>query len=108
MKAEPIDIKQVRDVRARLQALVETYPELRSPEAQQRLHVWMERCMAERQGKQIFVRLSDELIAELDRYVEVLKEEQPGLKPSRSDAIRILLYRGLEAEKGRRQREGSE
>jgi metal-responsive CopG/Arc/MetJ family transcriptional regulator len=62
--------------------------------------------MAERSGKQIFVRLPDELVVELDRFVEVLAEEQPGLNPSRSDAIRILLYRGLEVEKARRQRDG--
>jgi metal-responsive CopG/Arc/MetJ family transcriptional regulator len=64
--------------------------------------------MAERSGKQIFVRLPDELVDELDRYVEILKQEQPGLNPSRSDAIRILLYCGLEAEKGRRQRDGED
>jgi metal-responsive CopG/Arc/MetJ family transcriptional regulator len=62
--------------------------------------------MAERSGKQIFVRLPDELVAELDRYAEILASEQPGLNPSRSDAIRILLYRGLEAERARRQRGG--
>jgi len=103
MRITRIDVTQVRHVRAQLQALVETYPELRTPEAQARLTIWMERCMAQRSGKQIFVRLPDDLIEALDDYVTSLAEEQPGLKPSRSDAIRMLLYRGLEAEKARRE-----
>jgi hypothetical protein len=106
MMAKPIDFEQARQAQTSVQALVETYPELCTPEAQERLTVWMERCMAERSGKQIFVRLPDELVTELDAYVEILKDEQPGLNPSRSDAIRILLYRGLEAEKARRQQGG--
>jgi metal-responsive CopG/Arc/MetJ family transcriptional regulator len=53
----------------------------------------------ESQPKQIYVRLDDDLIAKIDRYVERLEARQPGLKPSRSDAIRILLHRGLEAER---------
>jgi hypothetical protein len=48
--------------------------------------------------KQIYVRLDDDLLARIDRYVERLATRQPGLNPSRSDAIRILLHRGLEAE----------
>jgi hypothetical protein len=52
----------------------------------------------ESQPKQIYVRLDDDLIAKIDRYVERLAERQPGLRPSRSDAIRILLHRGLDAE----------
>jgi hypothetical protein len=49
--------------------------------------------MTKHTGKQIFVRLSDDLVAELDRYVEVLAREQPGLSPSRSDAIRCCCMR---------------
>jgi metal-responsive CopG/Arc/MetJ family transcriptional regulator len=48
--------------------------------------------------KQIYVRLDDELLARIDRYVERLAAKEPGLKPSRSDAIRVLLYKALEAE----------
>jgi metal-responsive CopG/Arc/MetJ family transcriptional regulator len=48
--------------------------------------------------KQIYVRLDDELLAKVDNYAEALAAKQPGLKPSRSDAIRVLLYKGLEAE----------
>lgn len=79
-----------------------------SPQALQHLETLLIRQLQPRMNGspqpsgQTFVRLPDELIAELDRYVEILAEEQPGLKPSRSDAIRILLYRGLEAEKNRR------
>jgi metal-responsive CopG/Arc/MetJ family transcriptional regulator len=52
----------------------------------------------ESQPKQIYVRLDDDLIAKIDRYAERLAARQPGLKPSRSDAIRILLHKGLETE----------
>ncbi len=52
----------------------------------------------ESQPKQIYVRLDDELLDRVDRYAERLAQQQPGLKPSRSDAIRILLYKGLEHE----------
>jgi metal-responsive CopG/Arc/MetJ family transcriptional regulator len=48
--------------------------------------------------KQIYVRLDDELLGRIDRYAEKLAAKQPGLKPSRSDAIRVLLYKGLDAE----------
>jgi metal-responsive CopG/Arc/MetJ family transcriptional regulator len=54
----------------------------------------------ESQPKQIYVRLDDELLARIDLYVQQLAVDQPGLKPSRSDAIRILLHKGLDAEGG--------
>ena len=53
---------------------------------------------SESQPKQIYVRLDDALLARFDRYAERLEAEQPGLKPTRSDAIRILVHRGLDAE----------
>lgn len=49
-------------------------------------------------GKQIFVRLPAELVERLDAYVARLAEERPGLRPNRSDAIRILLNQALEAD----------
>jgi metal-responsive CopG/Arc/MetJ family transcriptional regulator len=52
----------------------------------------------ESQPKQIYVRLDDALLARIDKYVDRLAVGQPGLKPSRSDAIRILLHKGLDSE----------
>jgi hypothetical protein len=54
--------------------------------------------MRVKEQKQIYVRLDDELIAKIDRYAEQLAAAQPGLKPSRSDAIRVLLNKGLSGE----------
>jgi Arc/MetJ-type ribon-helix-helix transcriptional regulator len=63
--------------------------------------------MAEaKQTRQIFVRMPEDLVIALDRYVETMKARQPGTTPSRSDAIRSLLYKALtlmeEAEEERR------
>jgi hypothetical protein len=99
VRRRPIDLPQVRHGLARLDALLTAHPELRAPAAQARLSAWLaqesRQVMTKHTGKQIFVRLSDDLVAELDRYVEVLAREQPGLNPSRSDAIRVLLHKGL-------------
>lgn len=52
----------------------------------------------ESQPKATYVRLDDVLLARIDRYAERLAAEQPGFRPTRSDAIRILLHKGLDAE----------
>jgi hypothetical protein len=52
----------------------------------------------ESEPKATYVRLDGALLDRIDRYAEQLAARQPGLKPSRSDAIRILLYKALEAE----------
>jgi metal-responsive CopG/Arc/MetJ family transcriptional regulator len=51
----------------------------------------------ESQPKQIYVRLDDALLARIDRFIEHLTAQQPGLKPNRSDAIRVLVHKGLDA-----------
>jgi hypothetical protein len=43
MSARPIDLPRVRKGLARLQALVDDYPELREPDAQARLTAWLEK-----------------------------------------------------------------
>lgn len=45
------------------------------------------------------VRLPDELVQEIDDYVERIKSEFPLINVSRGDAIRQLLAAGIEAEK---------
>ena len=47
------------------------------------------------------VRLEGATVARLDRFVEHLRAEQPGVRLARTDAIRLLVHRGLAAfEKG--------
>ena len=45
--------------------------------------------------RQIFVRMPEDLVAALDGYVERMRAAQPGTSPTRSDAIRVLLYKAL-------------
>ena len=55
--------------------------------------------MMEDPTKNVAFRLPESLLSLLDRYVEAMKAKQPGLKLTRADAVRVLLYRGL-AEEG--------
>lgn len=45
---------------------------------------------------QVFVRMTQDLVTRLDQYVIRMAHENPGLRPSRSDAIRALLYWALD------------
>jgi hypothetical protein len=98
MSGRRLDLPRVRQGLATLDALLEAHPELREPDAQARLTAWLEEevpLIERHKGKQIFVRLPDELVAALDQYAAVLAEERPGMKASRADAIRVLLHKGL-------------
>jgi hypothetical protein len=98
MSGQDLDLPRVRQGLATLDTLLEAHPELREPDAQTRLTAWLEEevpLMERHKGKQIFVRLPDELVTALDQYAAVLAEERPGMKASRADAIRVLLHKGL-------------
>jgi len=43
------------------------------------------------------IRLEPALLARVDAYAESIAAAVPGMKASRSDAVRALLIRGLEA-----------
>ena len=47
------------------------------------------------------VRLPDDLVERVDKYVDLLREDLPGLSISRADAIRQLLMVGLREEEKR-------
>ncbi len=47
------------------------------------------------------IRLPDDLVEQLNKYVERLQEDLPGLNITRADAVRQLLAVGLKAEKER-------
>ena len=53
--------------------------------------------MGESVPRQIYVKLDDETLARIDEFVQYLSRQQPGLKPNRSDAIRVLVTRSLDA-----------
>ncbi|HEC72045.1 MAG: hypothetical protein ACTSW7_01010 [Candidatus Thorarchaeota archaeon] len=46
--------------------------------------------------EQTAIRISEELIARIDRYIENKQKEIPYKKLTRSDAIRMLLHQELE------------
>jgi hypothetical protein len=48
-----------------------------------------------RRTRQIFVRMPEDLVTALDRYMESMRAKQPGTNLSRSDVIRFLLYKAL-------------
>jgi metal-responsive CopG/Arc/MetJ family transcriptional regulator len=51
---------------------------------------------------QIGVRLEQDLLAEIDAYAARVVADLPGVRFARSDAIRVLVTKGLAAErKGR-------
>lgn len=91
--------ERIRRALARLGTTVKAHPELQSPQARSRLSQWLEdnMVMAKANRPGVFVRMTDELIDLIDRYVDRMAHEQPGTLPTRSDAIRVLVYKGLEA-----------
>jgi len=56
--------------------------------------------MAKEPTTQVAFRLPDSLIARLDRHVERMTKEHPGLDFSRADAVRSLLTRALDEIEG--------
>jgi hypothetical protein len=52
----------------------------------------------ESEPKATYVRLDSILLDRIDRYAEHLAAERPGFRPTRSDVIRILLYKALDTE----------
>ena len=50
--------------------------------------------------KPIYIRLDEALLARIDQFAERMNAQQPGLKLNRSDAIRVLIHKGLEATEG--------
>ncbi|MBT3218230.1 MAG: hypothetical protein HN348_04010 [Proteobacteria bacterium] len=46
--------------------------------------------------KQVAFRLPTELVERLDRHAERLRQKNPGIRVSRADAVRLLLWKALE------------
>lgn len=47
--------------------------------------------------EQVAFRLPKKLVARLDEYATKLANEQPGMTVTRTDVVRVLLTRGLDA-----------
>ena len=97
---KPVDLVAVREARRILAELATTYPELSTERAQRALLT--EANMAD--SSQIAVRLPNALLAKIDAFRAEIEKAQPGLEPSRADAVRILVTRGLDAAEKRRGR----
>ena len=61
--------------------------------------------MANPKTTQIGVRLEDDLVARIDAYAARVAAELPGVRFGRSDAIRVLVTKGLAASDERRPKE---
>lgn len=54
-----------------------------------------------RGGAVVPVRLPPDVLQALDALMERMRAERPGLRVTRSDAVRVLLLRALEGERSR-------
>lgn len=105
MKRKTVDLAAVRQARASLRKLAEDFPELRATSSRTNRTKWEEALedltMAAKkaggQDEQLVVRLPKALLDRVDAYAERLRDEQPGPAWKRSDVVRMLLARGLEA-----------
>ena len=65
------------------------------PENEERWALILEEEM--NNDRQVAFRLPSVLVDRLDAYAERLRQENPGIRVSRADAVRLLLTRALEA-----------
>jgi hypothetical protein len=56
------------------------------------------------ENEQVAFRLPKALIKRVDAYAARLEAAQPGMKVTRTDAVRVLLVRALDAAEQRRPR----
>jgi hypothetical protein len=100
VKRRPVDLGAVRAGRARLAALVREHPELvgRGGGGVQGWVTTLERDEAMAETEQVAFRLPADLVKKLDDYAARLAREQPGMTFTRTDVVRMLLTRGLEAD----------
>lgn len=91
------DFVRRRGVKA-LEALARR-PELRTPEAQERLAAWLrgeeDRMPRPKIGSPQTIRLDAETLERIDRVAEMLT--RPGLEATRTTALRVAIVTGLDA-----------
>jgi hypothetical protein len=104
----PIDEVAAAAALRRLDATIAKYPELVGATGPDNVNAWIETLEALEEGSemakepttQVAFRLPDSLIERLDRHVERMTKENPGLDFSRADAVRSLLTRALDQIEG--------
>lgn len=114
MKRKPVDLDAVRKARASLRKLAEDFPELRGPSGRANRVKWeaaLEDVMATKKSggvseEQLVVRLPKDLLERVDAYAERLRAEQPGPAWKRSDVVRLLLARALDAAESPKRKSG--
>jgi hypothetical protein len=87
---------------------VAQHPELVGPTGLDNVNDWIETLETDEKGSQmakepttqVAFRLPDSLLTRLDRHVERMGKEHPGLDFSRADAMRSLLTRALDQIEG--------
>jgi hypothetical protein len=94
-----IDRQRIRVALEKLDALIIAHPELREGPSRARLGQWLEdeQRMAQAKRPGVFIRMDTDLLERIDAYVDRMARDQPGTLPTRSDAIRVLIYKGLDA-----------
>lgn len=84
-----------------LRRLATKHPELTAAPSEANRQGWestLETAMAdETKDEQLVVRLPGALLNRLDPYAERLRDDMPGPSWKRSDVVRLLLTRALEA-----------
>jgi hypothetical protein len=100
----------LRDAVESLERACDSVPALRAstPDGRPAYDVALEQVLAGQKetmnDSQIVLRLPAELVERIDACAAQLRESNPGLRISRSDAVRALIVRALDADAGRKTR----
>lgn len=95
-----IDLERVKRALARLDAVATARPEVFEGRDEQ---AWAQalkgsEAMGQATSWQAAVRFPLDLVGRIDTFREAVAAANPGMKVSRSDAIRLLVTRALDAE----------
>lgn len=104
--SEPVEFAQVRAAQVTLERRLDSLAgqDVR-PITVEELGDLLAKAKADKGNTPILaVRLDKATQAKLDAMAERMSEEQPGLTFTRSDVIRVLLHRGLEADEKKAKR----
>ena len=89
------DLGAVAKARARLRELAAEHPELTGESSVDAWERTLEANEMAEHEEQIAVRLPGAMMARLDEHVERMKKEHPGMRVTRSDAVRTILAKAL-------------
>ena len=109
----PVDIAALRDGASALRALARAHVSLTEPDSRARLAQWLldeedsVKKLDPEGSVQLNVRVSASLAAALERERERLAAATPGMEPSTSDVVRVLLARALAPTAGKRKAKGT-